>query len=539
MKLRFPDEIKIFDSIDNGHVFCTPGAVYDDVKLSLDMQSDRLSVHIAADTTPLLHIRFRWNFTDSEIRRDIHIMGDAWERSYGELEWRGEVPHRFMPWYMLVTNGSDLNTDTDGRYTEVFGVGVQPSAMCSWQHDPRGVTLWMDVRSGGVGVILGGRELHVCDVFMREYVNMSAFEAGRSFCTVMCPSPLKTEEPVYGFNNWYYAVGHSSHEQILKDCDLICEVTEGLSNRPYMVVDDGWQRIPCSGPWNAGCELFPDMPRLAREITERGAVPGIWVRYLRDEFDLSGLPAECYLNAREKTLDASHPLVIEYIKEVTKRLVSWGYRFIKHDFSMPDIYGVDGFKRGGYLAENGWSFYDKSRTSAEIALHMYRTILEAAGDGVIILACDTPSHLTAGVAHLMRTGFDTSSRHFERTRISGVNTLAFRLMQNGTFYAVDADCVGHSGRIDWKLNREWLRLVAESGTTLFISADPDLTTEEMKEDMHVSCEISAKGKQTAAPLDWMENQTPEVYLINGEVKTYDYYAEEGTHQFIPPTDQQY
>ena len=151
----------------------------------------------------------------------------------------------------------------------------------------------------------------------------------------------------------------------------------------------------------------------------------------------------------------------------------------------------------------------------------------------------THQHLTAGVAHLMRTGFDTSSRHFERTRISGVNTLAFRLMQNGTFYAVDADCVGHSGRIDWKLNREWLRLVAESGTTLFISADPDLTTEEMKEDMRIACEISAKGKQNAAPLDWMENQTPEVYIINGEVKTYDYYAEEGTHQFIPPTDQQY
>ena len=64
-------------------------------------------------------------------------------------------------------------------------------------------------------------------------------------------------------------------------------------------------------------------------------------------------------------------------------------------------------------------------------------------------------------------------------------------------------------------------------------------SKEMKEDMRIACEISAKGKQTAAPLDWMENQTPEVYLINGEVKTYDYYAEEGTHQFIPPTDQQY
>ena len=539
MKLRLPDEIKIFDKVDNGHVFRTPGAVYDDVKLTLDMKDDRLSVQIVADTTPLLHIRFRWNFAEDEIRRGIHIMGDTWERSYANLEWKGEVPHRFMPWYMLVSNGSDMELDTAGRYTEAFGVGTLPNAMCSWQHDPRGVTLWMDVRCGGEGVILGGRELHVCDVFMREYRDVSAFEAGRSFCKVMCPAPLLSDTPVYGFNNWYYAVGHSSHEQILKDCDLICELTEGLSNRPYMVVDDGWQRIPCSGPWNAGCELFPDMPGLAREISDRGAIPGIWVRYLRDEFDYCELPKDCYLKARAQTLDPSHPTVIEFIKDVTRRIVSWGYRLIKHDYSMPDIFGVHGFESGGYLAKNGWSFYDRTRTSAEIAKNMYRTILEAAGDGVIILACDTPSHLTAGLAHLMRTGFDTSARHFERTRICGVNTLAFRLMQNGTFYAVDADCIGHSGRIDWRLNREWLRLVAESGTTLFISADPDLTTEDMKEDMRTACRINSEGKQYAAPLDWMENQDPEVYLVNGEVKTYDFYAEEGTHQFIPPTDPEY
>ena len=539
MKLRLPDEIKVFDKVDNGRIFCTPGAVYDDIKLSLDMKSDRLSVRITSDTTPILHIRFRWNFCKDELRRGIHIMGDTWERSYADLEWKGEVPHRFMPWYMLVSNGSDLELNTTGRHTEAFGVGTLPNAMCSWQHDPRGVTLWMDVRCGGEGVILGGRELHVCDVFMREYRDVSAFEAGRSFCKVMCPAPLTTSTPVYGSNNWYYAVGHSSHRQILKDCDLICDVTRGLSHKPYMIIDDGWQRIPCSGPWNAGCELFPDMPGLAREITERGAIPGIWVRYLRDEFDYCELPRDCYLSAREKTLDPSHPTVIEYVKDVTRRIVSWGYKLIKHDYTMPDIFGVHGFERGGYLAKNGWSFSDRTRTSAEIAKNLYRTILEAAGEDVIILACDTPSHLTAGLAHLMRTGFDTSARHFERTRICGVNTLAFRLMQNGTFYAVDADCVGHSGRIDWRLNREWLRLVAESGTTLFISSNPDLTTEEMKADMLAAFKISSEGKQFAVPLDWMENQTPEVYLINGEVKVYDWYAEEGTHQFIPPTDPEY
>ena len=40
-----------------------------------------------------------------------------------------------------------------------------------------------------------------------------------------------------------------------------------------------------------------------------------------------------------------------------------------------------------------------------------------------------------------------------------------------------------AGRIDWALNREWLRLVADSGTALFLSTDPDLTGEEHIRDM--------------------------------------------------------
>ena len=81
-------------------------------------------------------------------------MGDAWERSYGELEWRGIVPHRFMPWYMIESDGSeDDGSFPLGKTVRCFGVGVRPAAMCTWQYDSYGVTLWMDVRCGGDGVI--------------------------------------------------------------------------------------------------------------------------------------------------------------------------------------------------------------------------------------------------------------------------------------------------------------------------------------------------------------------------------------------------
>ena len=204
-----------------------------------------------------------------------------------------------------------------------------------------------------------------------------------------------------------------------------------------------------------------------------------------------------------------------------------------------DIFGVYGGKRDTYFSENGWSFRDRSRTGAEITLDLYRAIKEAAGDGIIIIGCNTPSHLTAGLAHVYRTGNDTSGRHFERTRICGVNALGFRMMQNGIFYLCDPDCAIHAGRIDWKQNREWLRAVSESGQALFISADPDKMGEEQMRDMREALVRNSIGKDEMIPIDWMENTAPERYLVNGELHEFYWYAPDGTGRFIPPADPEY
>ena len=540
MKLRFPDKIKLFCAIDRGiPLEVSEVMTYSDVSLSLRTENDRLSVSLLADTTPVFHVRLRWNFTDEEKRRDaVRVMGDTWERTYGELEWRSVVPQRFMPWYMLVSNGSDTSPDCSERYTEGFGVEVRPHAVCSWQYDPRGVTLWLDTRCGGDGVILGGRETELCRIVMQDYRAMSAYSAGRLFCREMCRDGLIPDRMIYGSNNWYYAVGNSSHEQILRDAKLIASLTEGCENRPYMVVDDGWQKYPCDGPWEHGNEKFPDMARLAHEMEAENVIPGIWVRYLRDSH-MESLGEEFRIPSRPEILDPSCPEVIELVKQCTRRFVDWGYKLIKHDFTSFDIFGVYGGTRDTYFSENGWSFRDRSRTGAEITLDLYRAIKEAAGDGIIIIGCNTPSHLTAGLAHVYRTGNDTSGRHFERTRICGVNALSFRMMQNGIFYLCDPDCAIHAGRIDWKQNREWLRAVSESGQALFISADPDKMGEEQMRDMREALVRNSIGKDEMIPIDWMENTAPERYLVNGELHEFNWYAPDGTGRFIPPADPEY
>jgi len=62
----------------------------------------------------------------------------------------------------------------------------------------------------------------------------------------------------------------------------------------------------------------------------------------------------------------------------------------------------------------------------------------------------------------------------------GVNTLAFRMAQHNRFFAADADCVPLTGGIPWELTRQWLDLVARSGTALFVSVDPAAITAEQR-----------------------------------------------------------
>ncbi len=524
MKIRFPDRISVFTEKGERRLSVYECSV-EDIELSFDIADSKLNVSVIADTTPLKYIKLKWLFTKDEYPLSpVKILGDEWERGYGAMEWRGIVPERCMPWYMLASEGSDSDSDTDGRITYAYGVSVRPAALCFWQYDAQGVTLWLDIRNGGSGVILGGRKLKVAEVIFREYRDMSAFEAGERFCGEMCRDPLTLPHPVYGSNNWYYAYGNSSHDEIIADTKIVTELCAGLENIPYMVIDDGWQKYNMDGPWFAGNQKkFPDMKGLADKIKELGARPGIWIRYLADTHrDTPNVPDEWRLSRDNGYLDPSHPGVISKIIEDTSRIVDWGYQLIKHDFSTYDIFGGWGFERPRELTNDSWSFYDRSRTSAEIVVDMYRTIHETAKD-TIIIGCNCIGHLCAGLHHLNRTGDDTSGFEWSRTRKMGVNTLAFRMMQNGKFFAADADCVGITGAIDWSLNSKWLYALANSGSPLFVSCKPNVLNKSELEQLKNAFKIASVQKDRLVPVDWMENICPSKWTLNGNEISFDWF----------------
>ena len=485
------------------------------MQLEIEAGGKQTDVFFSAGEEAVEWMIFRWN---ESFPRGSRFLGDAWERGYGELEWRGLNANRPMPWYFMAWHANALSCR---------GVMTNPSAMCFWEVDAEGVTLYLDVRCGGEGVRLNGRRLHVASIIAREYSNCSAFEGAKAFCSEMCPSPIFPEKPIYGGNNWYYAYGKTSHEEFLRDTDFLIKLTEGCRNPPCMVLDDGWQFAQepdgyNGGPWHTGNQRFPDMARLAEEVAERGAQPGIWIRPLKD--DVSAFPLEWRL-PHTKCLDPSHPEALHHIVSDMQTLCAWGYRLIKYDFVTYDLFGRWGFEMNPSVTENGWHFYDRSMTSAEVVKRLYRAIYEAVKPfHAILIGCNAIGHLGAGYFHINRVGDDVSGLEWERTRKMGINSLAFRLCQHNTFYHADADCVGITENIPWELNRQWADLIARSGTPLFVSVNRQVLNEAQRKELAAILECACEQKHHARPVDWIDHNCPREWQDGGTLLRYQWHT---------------
>lgn len=487
-----------------------------DAKVRFEIKNKQLDVYLRAQNDRPKFVFLRWDYKTNE---PVKVMSDKWERAYADMAWGPINPDRFMPWYFVATNGID---------TVGCGVKVRPNSFVSFEYDSSGVSAWFDVRCGALGVELDGRELLIGSVVCEEYFGISPFKATHEFCKIMCEDPIFPDKPIYGGNNWYYAYGESSYEQVISDAELQAELAEGLDNLPSMVIDDGWTPNACSGPWVPN-EKFVDMARISETYKEIGVRPGIWVRLLHD-IDFEKENPECIIKRKsigEKKefcgLDPTHPKVKEYLRENLKRIKGWGYEILKHDFSTVDMFGDYGFALNGVIAKReNWAFFNKKKTSAEIVVEFYKLIRESCGD-MIIIGCNTVSHLCAGLVQINRIGDDTSGIEWERTRAYGVNALAFRLPQNDAFYKIDADCVGILGEnIPWEMNKQWMDLLAVSNSPLFISCPKGLLTDRQKEDVKKAFAINSVQKDEIEPLDWEYNVNPHLWQINGSIVEFDW-----------------
>jgi alpha-galactosidase len=501
--LRVPDSVTLYGGVlktlpvnpirlvRNGEQWSSNGCVVES-----RVGKDSLVLTLTAGSTPMSLVHVRWT---ADVMPNLITLGDAWERSYGELGWRGIEPERVMPWYFATHDGTTCHG---------YGVRTDARALCFWQLDQEGVSLWLNVMNGGSGVVLGERRLMMATVAIQQgQSGEEPFSGVKSLCRSLCARTSRPIVPIYGANDWCYSYGNSTAESILRDTEFTVGLSPAGATRPYSVIDGGWRN---------GTPRWPDMGVLAEGIKQRQARPGLWVRPLEAAI---GTPRGLLLpdarfgqataRAQELAYDPTVPEAQQKIREKLHQLAGWGYEMVKHDFSTYDLLGQWGFEMGPMPTIPGWALNDRSRTNAEVLMELYALIRESVGEAVIVDGCNTVGHLGQGIFDLQRTGDDTSGRQWERTRRMGVNTLAFRLPQNGTFFVVDPDVVGITEAVPWEFNRQWLHVLASSGAATMVSAGPPAHGPEQMAALRDAFAMASAGGKAARPTDWMQTGTPE------------------------------
>ena len=189
---------------------------------------------------------------------------------------------------------------------------------------------------------------------------------------------------------------------------ILTKALQGLGDLPFDVfqIDDGWQDN--SGNWEAGKNFPSGMAAFADKIKATGRVAGIWLSpfivtpnlkifrehqewILRDE---RGNLVTAGLNWTGTTyaLDITHPEVLDWLDTLIRKVVGWGYGYLKLDFlyAGPSI---------------GRRFKNVPREDAY--RNAMQIIREAAGDAYI-LACGAPIVPSLGLCDGIRVGPDVS-----------------------------------------------------------------------------------------------------------------------------------
>ncbi len=495
---------------------------YERMSVQLTYTGNALRVAVQSPGKALHLVQLQWQY---RAPATATMLGDHWERTYGDVSFQPAVFSKKMPWYFIQHNNHS---------TVCFGVKTGCSAIAYWNVGNGIMQLTLDTRNGGEGVLLKDRKLHAADIVTTQNrSDENTFYAARRFCKIMCPQPRLPRQPVYGINDWYYAYGNNTPALIKNQTSIMTDLAEDTANRPFSVVDAGWAAysplLPGDCCWQDDFsrpnDKFKDMHGLAADITTLGMRPGLWTRPLcaaHDDKQNLLLPMIAGRDdAKKPVLD---PTIAENLDRIQRNISTykqWGFEMVKHDFSTFDMFGRWGFEMGEEMTAGGWHFNDRSKTNAEIILALYHTIRAAAGD-MYLIGCNTMSHLSAGLFELNRVGDDTSGKEWARTRKMGVNTLGFRMVQHGIFYAADGDCVGLTNEVPWQKNKQWMQLLAESSTPLFISAQPDALGNEQKQFIKNCFTKAAEHLPAAEPLDWLTSQWPAAWKLDGKEVNFDW-----------------
>jgi len=81
--------------------------------------------------------------------------------------------------------------------------------------------------------------------------------------------------------------------------------------------------------------------------------------------------------------------------------------------------------------------------------------------------------------------------------------------------------------VPWGLTRQWLDLLARSGTTLFVSLAPDALGAEQRRDLTKALAVAATAQPLGEPLDWEQTVYPSRWRLMNRERTYAWVGPDG------------
>ena len=269
------------------------------------------------------------------------------------------------------------------------------------------VELWIEAFFGGA-VLQSGERRTLHDVLLAEGENDASplLEVWAGALGAAGHARIAAPYQV-GWCSWYH------YFDAVTEADLRANLARaGAWPFDVFQLDDGFQSA--IGDWVTTNADFPTpVDGLATAIAAEGRTPGIWLApfLAADESDVarahpewlathrpSGAPLVGMVNTgwggAVRTLDTSHPDVLQHLEGVARQLVEAGYPYLKLDFTYaPSIDGV---------------YADPGQTPAQRVRAGFEAIRRGAGPDTFLLGCGAPLGAAVGLVDGMRIVADVA-----------------------------------------------------------------------------------------------------------------------------------
>jgi alpha-galactosidase len=209
--------------------------------------------------------------------------------------------------------------------------------------------------------------------------------------------------PVAGWESWYHYGLVVAPEQLLANARVLRERYAGREGFDLVQLDDGWQVT--YGAWWPNDRFPEDLSELTAALRALGARPGLWLAPFMVQPGAPGLgTAHPEWSVRDDDgapvldrhgrfgLDASHPEVLAWLRELGAQVRAWGFEMVKLDFL--------------YLAAVEGMRDDARVTGTEALRRGLQAMIDGLGPDVYVLGCGMPLLPAVGICHGNRVGHD-------------------------------------------------------------------------------------------------------------------------------------